>query len=85
MGLLNWNMENILSVGLHLSTLLNKKQLFADYPDVFEGVGRLEGKYHLVLDETIQGTVVNPPQKVPIALKPLLNAELDRLQKINIK
>lgn len=46
MELLNWKKENILSVGRQLSTPHNKKQLFADYPDVFEGVGRLEGNYH---------------------------------------
>ena len=86
MELLNLKKENILilSVGRQYSTTLSKKQLFADNPDVFEGVGCLEGKYHIVLDETIQRLVLHTPRKVPIALKPLLKAELDRLQKINI-
>ncbi|XP_061170331.1 uncharacterized protein K02A2.6-like [Saccostrea echinata] len=83
MELLNWRKENILSVRQLLPSPLSKKQLLAEYPDVFEGVGRLAGKYHLVLDENIQ-PVVHPPRKVPIALKPLLKAELDRLQEMNI-
>ncbi|XP_061184909.1 uncharacterized protein K02A2.6-like [Saccostrea echinata] len=83
MELLNWRKENIHSVRQLLPSPLSKKQLLAEYPDVFEGVGRLAGKYHLVLDENIQ-PVVHPPRKVPIALKPLLKAELDRLQEMNI-
>ncbi|XP_062586507.1 uncharacterized protein K02A2.6-like [Saccostrea cucullata] len=83
MELLNWRKENILSVRRLLSSPLSKKQLFAEFPDVFEGVGRLAGKYHLVLNENIQ-PVVHPPRKVPIALKPLLKAELDKLQEMNI-
>ncbi|XP_062572691.1 uncharacterized protein K02A2.6-like [Saccostrea cucullata] len=83
MELLNWRKENILSVRQLLPSPLSKKQLFAEYPDVFEGLGRLAGKYHLVLDENIQ-PVVHPPRKVPIALKPLLKAELDRLQEMKI-
>lgn len=46
-------------------------------------MGRLEGKYHFVLDENVQ-PVVHPPRKGPIAIKAHLKAELDRLQKINI-
>lgn len=83
MELMNWKKENISCVKHHLAAPLRKKQLFMDYPDVFEGVGRLEGLYHLVLDESAQH-VVHAPRKVPVALKPLLETELNRLQEMNI-
>lgn len=83
MELLNWREENILDVRQLSTTPLSKKQLFEEYPDDFEGGGRLEEKYHLVHDENVQ-PVVHPLRKVPIALKAQLKAELDILQKINI-
>lgn len=83
MELMNWKKENILRVKHHLPAPLSKKQFFMDYPDVFEGVGRLEGLYHLVLDENAQ-PVVHAPRKVPVALKPLLKAEPTKLQEMNI-
>lgn len=49
MELLNWREENILDVRQLSTTPLRKKQLFEEYPYFFEVVGRLEGKYHLVV------------------------------------
>jgi hypothetical protein len=85
MELMNWNKENILCVKHHIPAPVTKKQLFTDYSDVFvfEGVGRLEGQYHLVFDDNAQ-PVVHAPRKVPVALKPLLKAEITRLQEMNI-
>lgn len=83
MELMNWEKENILCVKHNLPAPLSKKQLFMDYPDVFEGVGRLKELYHLVLDENAQ-PVAHAPRKVPVALKPLLKAKLTRLQEMNI-
>jgi len=57
---------------------LNKRQLLEEFADVFEGTGKLEGKYHLMLDES-KRPVVHPPRHIPIALKGKLNAELDKL------
>lgn len=70
--LLNCRKENIIDVN-QLSITPLKKQLLEEYPDVFDGVGRLEGKYHLVLDENVQREV-HPPRKVPTALKAQLKA-----------
>ena len=57
---------------------LNKRQLLEEFADVFEGTGKLEGKYHLMLDES-KRPVVHPRRHIPIALKGKLNAELDKL------
>jgi hypothetical protein len=67
--------ENILCVKHNLTPPHTKRRLFTYYSDVFEGVGRLEGQYILVLDDNTQ-PVAHEPRKVTVALKPLLKAEL---------
>ncbi|XP_063441937.1 uncharacterized protein K02A2.6-like [Mytilus trossulus] len=54
-----------------------------EYADIFEGTGKLQGKYHLELDNTAN-PVVHPPRKVPVAIKEKLKSELDRLTKLEI-
>lgn len=74
MGLVEVKYENICSV----DTPLTADQLKKEYPDVFEGTGLLEGKYHIELDTSVR-PVVHPPRKVPVALKQKLKKELDQL------
>ena len=50
---------------------------------MFEGTGKLEGKYHLMLDES-KRPVVHQPRHIPIALKGKLKAELNKLTKAGI-
>ena len=85
MNLMTINYENIKSVqqGAPVSTPLNKQQVLDEYADVFEGTGKLEGKYHLEIDERVT-PVVHPPRKVPIAIKDRLHEELQRLTKLEI-
>jgi hypothetical protein len=45
--------------------------------------GKLQGKYHLELDENAIPTV-HPPRKVPVAIKERLRNELERLTKMDI-
>ncbi|XP_063446850.1 uncharacterized protein K02A2.6-like [Mytilus trossulus] len=54
-----------------------------EYADIFEGTGKLQGKYHLELDNTAN-PVVHPPRKVPVAIKEKLKSELERLTKLEI-
>ncbi|XP_061178377.1 uncharacterized protein K02A2.6-like [Saccostrea echinata] len=79
--LLQWNSENILAISNY--SPITKEQLLTEYKDVFEGIGRLEGDYHLVVDKSIP-PVVHPPRRVPLALKAQLKDELDRLENLNI-
>ena len=46
--------------------------------DVFEGLGCMDGPYHMELDETVK-PVVHLPRKVPVALRDRLKEELDKL------
>ena len=54
------------------------------YPTVFaEGVGCLEGKYHIKIDPNID-PVQHTPRRVPIAMREQLKSTLDQLAKQNI-
>ena len=58
---------------------LTKEQLIEKYPQVFgEGVGRLEGEYHIRLDTQID-PVQHAPRRVPVALRDRLKETLEEL------
>ena len=44
------------------------KRIFATYPDVFQGLGCMEGALHLEVDESALPSIM-PPRRVPLALK----------------
>ena len=48
------------------------------YKDVFEGLGCLEGDYHIELDSSVS-PVQHVPRRVPVALKEQLKVKLDSL------
>lgn len=52
--------------------------LIDQYKDVFEGLGCLEGDYHIELDPTVL-PVQHVPRRVPVALKEQLKIKLDSL------
>ena len=82
MDLIRVQQHNVMSVNTSQAGF-TAEQLLKDYPDVFEGTGKLEGQYTL---EVIDGAtpVVHPPRRVPVALKGKLKKELDRLQSLGI-
>ena len=58
---------------------LSVEQLKAKHPEVFgPGVGRLEGKYRIVLDNNTP-PVQHPPRRVPVPLREALKDTLDDL------
>ncbi|CAC5394822.1 unnamed protein product [Mytilus coruscus] len=84
MNLVTVNYENIKAVRQGaLTKPLSKEIVMKEYADIFEGTGKLEGKYHLELDNTAN-PVVHPPRKVPVAIKEKLHSELERLTKLEI-
>ena len=54
-----------------------------EYPDVFEGLGKIPGKYHITVDESV-APVVHAPRRVPHALKEKLKRELKSMEKKGI-
>ena len=64
--------------------LVSIEQLISKYASVFgSGVGLLDGKYHIVLDETVT-PVQHSPRRVPVPLRDVLKSTLDNLVLQNI-
>ena len=62
---------------------LTKTSVLKQHADVFKGIGKFAGEYDIQLDPTVP-PVVNPPRRVPIALRDRLKSELDRMEDLNI-
>ena len=62
---------------------LTEEQVLAEYADLFKGLGKIEGRLHLDVDETVP-PVVMPRRRVPVAVKGKLREELDRLESLEI-
>lgn len=60
------------------SSPLTKDQVLTKFTDIFSGLGKMEGKLHLEVDESVL-PVVMPPRRVPVALKEKLKEEINRL------
>ena len=79
MDLVKVQYENILSLSVKgTAVLLNKDTIIQQYPDVFQGTGKFENKYHLTVDPDAV-PVIHPPRPIPIALRNEWKEELDRL------
>nr|XP_054769525.1 uncharacterized protein LOC129277362 [Lytechinus pictus] len=76
MGLLEVHEDRILAVDSAKTT--SSENILSEYPDVFTGTGKLEGEYHLEIDDNVK-PVIHPPRRVPVALREKLKIELDRL------
>ena len=53
------------------------------FDDCFGNIGCLGEKYHIAVDETVP-LVVNPPCRIPVALKEQAEKKLDRMEKMEI-
>ena len=82
MGLITLQQENILQVKERYQEL-NTERITATYPDVFQGLGCMEGALHLKVDESVSPSIM-PPRRVPLALKERMKEELARLEKANV-
>ena len=82
MRLIVVNNENILQVNPTVAPN-SKEQILQQYHDVFGGLGKMEGKLHLVTDPSAQPAVM-PPRRVPLVTKGKLKEELQRLEKLGV-
>ena len=57
--------------------------LLEEYDDVFEGLGKLDGQYHIVIDESIRA-VVHPPRRLPVAMTERVQQKLEEMVAANI-
>ena len=53
------------------------------FGNCFGNIGCLGEKYHIVVDKNVP-LVVNPPHRIPVALKEQVGKELDQMEKMEI-
>ena len=53
-----------------------KDPLLEEYADVFEGLGKLDGKYGIVTDKSAK-PVVHPPRRFPVAMTEHVQRKLE--------
>ena len=56
------------------------ESVILNYPDVFDGLGCLDGKVRLKIDKDVC-PVAHPPHKVPVVLRERLGEELNDMEK----
>ena len=59
--------------------IISKDQLFKEYPDYFEGIGRFPGNHKIHLKDGVR-PVIHPQQKWPIAMQEKLKAKLQETE-----
>lgn len=74
---------NILSITDTPKPSLSYDDITKTYADAFEGLGKFEGKFHLVVDPTVTPKV-HPFRKSALALRNRLKAEFDRLESLEV-
>lgn len=60
-----------------------KEEILHEFNDVFTGLGKLPGKYHLIVDP-MATPVKHVPRRVPVALKNKLKIKLEELERNKI-
>ena len=65
------------------SSSLTKEQVLTDFGDLFKGLGKMDGKLHLEVNESVP-PVIMPPRRVPVALKGNFKEEIDRLVSVGV-
>ena len=56
----------------------SKDPLLEEYADVFEGLGKLDGKYGIVTDKSMK-PVVHPPRRLPVAMTEHVQRKLEEM------
>ena len=52
--------------------------LLKEYKDVFQGLGKLDGQYHIVMNESIK-PIVHPPRRLPVAMTDKVQRKLEEM------
>ena len=62
---------------------IGSKGILDEFPEVFQGLGCLPGKYYISVDPSVQ-PVVHPPRRIPHSKRDPLKKELDRMENVGI-
>jgi hypothetical protein len=67
------------SINKVASPISSVKQLEAEFPKCFSGIGKLPGEYHIQLKDNAR-PIIHAPRSAPIQLRDKIKAELERME-----
>ena len=70
---------NIVSVVQQVQ--ISTDELYEKFPQVFDGLGKLDGEYHIDLKDDARPYAVTTPRRVPLPLMDKVKEELDKKEK----
>ena len=82
LGLITFK-EEYISLVTHEATELTEKEVLKEYADVFKGLGKLPGEYHIQMNPGVKPSQANP-RRIGHKVKPQVKAKLDELEKMGV-
>nr|XP_039256275.1 uncharacterized protein LOC120332995 [Styela clava] len=67
-----------------IDNLQNCNKVEDAFSDIFDDLGVIDNFVHKIQLKTDVKPIINPPRRVPVALRELLKAELNRLEDLNV-
>ena len=61
-----------------------KQQIVGQHPELFQGLGTIEGEYNIVLKADAKPYALATPKRIPIPLKSSVEQELKHMQKLGV-
>ena len=66
------------------SPLVTKEQVVKEYPQLFQGLGKLEGEHTIILKEDAVPFCLTAPRRVPLPLLDKVKEEIRRLEELDV-
>ena len=81
--LIHFNEECTLHVDLTSDESLTQEKILHNYSDIFTGLGKLPGTYHIDMDPNAEPVQENP-RRVPIPVKDELKSKIEELKTVGV-
>ena len=62
----------------------SEEQIKKKYPQLFHGLGELEGEYETQLTPNTQPFAITSPRRIPLPMKSKIEAEIARMEKLGV-
>ena len=62
----------------------SEEQIKKKYPQLFHGLGELEGEYEIQLKPNAQPFAITSPRRIPLPMKSKVKAEITRMEKLGV-
>ena len=67
-----------------VNTVKGYKEYVERYPDLFQGLGSMEGAYHIKLQPDAEPFALSTPRRIALPLLPKVKQELERMEKMGV-